>query len=748
LINLTIKQQLLLVTIIPILGLLYLSFNIINTSNNDKNNLLKVDKYLNYTVQASNLIHQLQIERGMNSGFLQSNGKKFQKEILLQRDRSDQAYIKLNKYITHNQIENKANILDLLMYFKKDSITLYRVRLDNLKTNSYENVKLYSERISQIINTINYLQTLNKSKSLSQYALSYISLIHAKENAGQERAIINSIIVSKKLLTKDIQTIFILSTSQKNYINSFKSLSSKKLLNFYNLKIDTANTAKVNNTRSMILANYEKYNIISQMKSHAGYGGLIHNFKNYLLRYNNKYKLQFYKNYNKLLEYIELYKKLPKNIQEKKYLDRIQHTFTLYKDNIEKISNAHKKNQPVQFIDTMIQINDTQAIHSFAILSNNIVGLDVYEWFKISTQRINALNQVENEVFKQLFKKIEKNKTQIFNEIRFQLIYISLFLFIIIFLSVFIYNNITSQIKVFQNGLLLFFEFVNKEADTYELLNEKTNNEFGHMSKVLNKGIHHIVSHIEDEIHEAKQQEKIQSEMNKIRSLGELLGNLAHQWRQPLSVITTGITGMKIQKEYGVLQDKDFYKNCDIINDSAQNLSKTIDDFQNFMISNSQKELFNIKENINDFLSLVEGSIKEHNITIIMQMDDNIHINSYSNELTQVLLNIFNNAKDALQLKNKLINKLIFIKAIKINDTVAITMRDNAGGISPEIISKVFEPYVTTKHQSQGTGLGLHMSYNLIVDGMKGTIEAHNIKYTHEMKTYIGAEFRITLPIS
>ncbi|MDC0933858.1 nitrate- and nitrite sensing domain-containing protein, partial [Arcobacteraceae bacterium] len=218
--NFTIRQQLLIITIIPIIGFLYLSCNIINNLDTEKKNLLKVDKYLQYTMYASNLIHHLQIERGLNSAFLESKGSKFQKELLQQRIKSHQAYLKVKNFIITPDIENKEKILESLEYLNKNEIDKYRTKIDQFQTTSSENILLYSSKIAHIIRTISFFDTLNKSKILSQYGLSYINLLLAKESAGQERAVISRVIISKKLLTSDIQKIISLSTSQNNHINS------------------------------------------------------------------------------------------------------------------------------------------------------------------------------------------------------------------------------------------------------------------------------------------------------------------------------------------------------------------------------------------------------------------------------------------------------------------------------------------------------------------------------------------------
>ena len=233
-------------------------------------------------------------------------------------------------------------------------------------------------------------------------------------------------------------------------------------------------------------------------------------------------------------------------------------------------------------------------------------------------------------------------------------------------------------------------------------------------------------------------------EQSKMVSMGEMIGNIAHQWRQPLSVIATASTGMKLQKEFDILSDEEFYNFCDSINNNAQYLSKTIDDFKNFIKGDMSKNIFVLKDEIDSFLNLVDASIKSHNLNVILELDETIKINGFQNELTQSLINIFNNSKDVL-VEKEIEEKLIFISTFTKKDKIIIKIKDNGGGIPKDIISKVFEPYFTTKHQSQGTGLGLHMTYSLIVDGMDGTIEVNNSSYEYNGNKYIGAEFIISL---
>ena len=237
---------------------------------------------------------------------------------------------------------------------------------------------------------------------------------------------------------------------------------------------------------------------------------------------------------------------------------------------------------------------------------------------------------------------------------------------------------------------------------------------------------------------------KLFERQSKLASMGEMIGNIAHQWRQPLSVISTGATGLILQKELNRLTDEQFINICNTINDNTQYLSKTIDDFRAFIKGDRKRVEFNLSDNIESFLNLVEAPVKSNNIQIIKDINGDITINSYPNELIQCFINIFNNSKDAF--KDNDDQRVLFISAHIKEDKVTITLKDNAGGIPDDVLPHIYEPYFTTKHQSQGTGLGLHMTYNLIVDGLNGTIEANNMNYEYNGKKYTGAEFNITLP--
>ena len=181
-------------------------------------------------------------------------------------------------------------------------------------------------------------------------------------------------------------------------------------------------------------------------------------------------------------------------------------------------------------------------------------------------------------------------------------------------------------------------------------------NDFKYMQKSIIKN----EKSLKQQIVQNQQKDKILSEQAKMVAMGEMIGNIAHQWRQPLSLISTAATGIIVEKEYNILEEKKLIETCTIINDNAQYLSRTIDDFKNFIKGDRTKKVFNLKKDIKSFLHLVDSTIKNNQINIILDLADDIEVNGYENELIQCLINIFNNAKDVLNEK-EIENKLVFI---------------------------------------------------------------------------------------
>ena len=245
-----------------------------------------------------------------------------------------------------------------------------------------------------------------------------------------------------------------------------------------------------------------------------------------------------------------------------------------------------------------------------------------------------------------------------------------------------------------------------------------------------------------------KEKERMLFNQSKMASMGEMLGNIAHQWRQPLSVISLAAGAIKISCDYKeIYKDEEIKDFVDSISSSTNYLSETIDDFRNFFIQDTTNEKFDSLEVINKTLKLLSSNFKYKQIEIVFRKVETNTIMASENEFKQVLMNILNNAKDALVQNDKIKNKYIFIDINFDENDVIIDICDNAGGIDEDIIEKVFEPYFTTKHKSIGTGIGLYMAEEIITKHMNGALFVCNKKYFYNDIEYEGANFSIKIPL-
>ncbi|MBP6713384.1 MAG: PAS domain-containing protein [Aliarcobacter sp.] len=248
------------------------------------------------------------------------------------------------------------------------------------------------------------------------------------------------------------------------------------------------------------------------------------------------------------------------------------------------------------------------------------------------------------------------------------------------------------------------------------------------------------------DVSEIRRKENLLAEQTKLAAMGEMMGNIAHQWRQPLNIISITASGTKIKKELDLLTDEFLLDSLKQISDTTAHLSDTIDVFKDFFKDNKEKSLFNLSQNISNTLSLLESILKENRILVNLNLDNDIYIYNFANEFSQAIINILHNANDAI--KNKLDAddiRIINISTRQEKNKAIIEITDNAGGIAKDVIKKIFEPYFTTKHKYQGTGLGLYMTHKIIKMSMKGSISVSNKKIIFEDKTYKGANFRISL---
>lgn len=296
--------------------------------------------------------------------------------------------------------------------------------------------------------------------------------------------------------------------------------------------------------------------------------------------------------------------------------------------------------------------------------------------------------------------------------------------------------------KIFLVLSVIFIAVIYKQKllrDVNNSLKEKVEEKTKELREVNNELEIRIKKEVEDNL----KKDRLLSQQQKMVSMGQMIENIAHQWRQPLSLITTGVSGIKLKKQLNDLDDDFFYKTLDSILNTSKYLSNTIDDFRYFFKPQKEKENFYLEKCCRKTIDLMNPNFSNKDIQITYKIE-NIQVCGYETELIQVLINILNNSKDALEFLNEN-EKFIFIDIFREDNKAVIEIKDNAGGIEEEIIDKVFEPYFTTKHQTQGTGIGLFMCKEIINKHMNGQINIINTSFEDKNKIYKGTLTRIIL---
>jgi len=231
-----------------------------------------------------------------------------------------------------------------------------------------------------------------------------------------------------------------------------------------------------------------------------------------------------------------------------------------------------------------------------------------------------------------------------------------------------------------------------------------------------------------------RDKEQILLQQSRLAAMGEMIGNIAHQWRQPLNALGLTVQQLRMFHDLGELNRNSLDNIVTNSMDIIRHMSRTIDDFRNYFRPDKEKVKFRLSESMSDTLSLVSASFKNQFIGIELVAKDDPVVYGYRNEFAQALLNILNNARDVLT-ERKIVNPGVTISIGTEDERAVVIISDNAGGIPEEIMAKIFDPYFTTKGPQSGTGVGLFMSKSIIEKNMGGRLTARN--------TGEGAEFRI-----
>ena len=249
---------------------------------------------------------------------------------------------------------------------------------------------------------------------------------------------------------------------------------------------------------------------------------------------------------------------------------------------------------------------------------------------------------------------------------------------------------------------------------------EVAQNELEQLNRSLEERIHQSVT-------ELRQKDQALIQQGRLAAMGEMINNIAHQWRQPLNNIGLIIQNLQFSFSDGSISHDELKLEIGKAMDIIMQMSHTIDDFRNFFREDKRKSRFNVNNSVHYALEFISATLTSHNISVELEEDEQVTAVGYYNEYAQVLLNILSNTREAC-VERKISAPKTHIRVTSENGRSVVYIMDNCGGIADDIMPKIFDPYFTTRTPDKGTGIGLYMSKVIIEQHMGGHLSASNIE--------------------
>ena len=403
--NIKISNKLTLMLTIPMLGLLYFSIGITWEKQEIVYQMDLSQELVALAIKSSSLVHELQKERGLSAGFIGSKAKKFKAKLTQQRITTDKLIIELNLFLQNFNFfifeNNLRNRLDAT-FVELDKIILIRKLIDKLNISLNEELVFYTKIIDSLLMNISHLSTLVNDAKLANKIVSYVNLLQIKEKAGIERAILNNVF-SKGIFTVDMYERFILVTdAQNNHIKDFFFFATKLQKQIYQNVINNNVTLlkEFDKTRKIAFTQGVKLKLAAELQAQIGYGGLIHQFKNFILRGEQIYIDTFKTKYQQINVIFNKYSNIFEvSAEDIKNIEIIKNIFDQYNQNLAIAIQLKQQLKTADEIDIIVKIDDSLAIKALNfLLKGGSMGISANYWWELATDRINLFRKIENQI--------------------------------------------------------------------------------------------------------------------------------------------------------------------------------------------------------------------------------------------------------------------------------------------------------------------------------------------------------------
>ena len=442
---------------IPIIGLIYFTTAIILDKREivTKMNLLQALSLL--TVKSSSLIHELQKERGMSAGFLGSQGAEFSTELLAQKVKTDKAIKELDSFVKFFNFKPFGTEIKYTLetiFVELNAIETRRNLVNQFNISAEEQIRYYTTIIDSVLIGINHLSKVITHAELSNRVVTYVNLLQAKEKAGVERATLNSAFSRGHFAPGMYRKFILLVGAQDIYIKNFLFFATpSQKQRYHNTMQEGHYVEKVEQIRKSAFKKAVKFQMIVELRAQVGYGGLIHQLNNYVLRGEQKSIEAFHQQYQRVYSILARYQKLADVSQsELKNIEIVENTFKTYKRYLATAIDLKNQQKTVDEIDAIIEIDEAPVISALNhLLNGSRLEVEPTYWWEMATGRINLFKRVEDQISADLKASAETLKKDAHSVFILSLIITSGTILLTLFLSYVFARGITKPLKSLVN---------------------------------------------------------------------------------------------------------------------------------------------------------------------------------------------------------------------------------------------------------------------------------------------------------
>ncbi|MGA1940953.1 methyl-accepting chemotaxis protein [Arcobacter sp. YIC-310] len=550
--KMSIKNKVIMLMVIPIISMILLTAKIVDSDYKKLQEYKKLDVAVHLTTKVSALVHETQKERGATAGFLGSKGKKFKDILSKQKKLTDKKTKELEVFLAKYKIDISPSLTQTLNTSLKQLKKIDSIRNSVISFNisTKDAIAYYTNMNATFLAIASEVSKVSTSPDTTKQLVAYSNFLLSKERAGIERAVGSNTLARDGFASGMKIKLNNLIAAQNSFMNNFLLYASSDAKEFYKNTLKGEAVDEVEAIRNVLLYSTKKHEIVSSMKNLVGYGGLIHNFKNYVIRGTSKYEVKVKKQYDSLMSKIQEYKAL-KGVTQKEIelLNDVQKVFTKYYNGLPNVVKAVNENIPVKQLDKVVKVSDGPAIKALNTLSTSLFSVESEYWFNTITKKINLLKKIDDYLATELIKSLDLEYDKASNEFNLVVTLAMLTLIIVFSLSFIVVKGIISSLNDFREGLLSFFRYVNKETNHIEHLDDSNQGEIGVMAKAVNENIEKAKVAIDEERNVIDKTIKVLREFEH----GDLTQRVnIHTTNEALNELTTLVDQMAANLEHNI----------------------------------------------------------------------------------------------------------------------------------------------------------------------------------------------------